>query len=431
MRHLQRRATAHQGYPAGARSGFTLLELLITMVILLILTTLLLGAVILVRGQVSRAQQVAELSQLDIALNSFKQKYGIFPPSRIRLRTYIPSGVESFYELTNAFDAHSVSYLRRIWPSIKLPITNNGAQVETPTSSLIWYVDNSSPGFTPNQYYDLEGDQCLVFFLGGIAERRGTSSFILHGFTDDQTNPSRIADSSTPQTLSRVPSFYPFDVGRLYLRADPQYASASLVDIYQRSAEESSATGSYTDFFGHGTTPGASSPYLGQLPSYEIIGADPNRPLPIAYFSAYEGRGYRPDDLNIPDPLSVGTISDEIYFQLVWPGLTKASDDQNSPSPLSIEPNPYTRNSASQGSSSIILRSPTTIIQCYNPQSYQLILPGADGEFGAGGSQSDYTLSITGSTNQNPGGGWSENQDNIANFTGGIPVGDFVTQQQK
>lgn len=381
------------------------------MVIILLLSGMLLGAVILVRRQVVKAQQIAELTQIDIALTNFKGKYGIYPPSRIRLRNCTvtpgnpPVGIP--YNLNDPFDAHSVAYLRRIWPSIKL-YTSAG---EVPASSIIWFVDNSGSASTPPDSYDLEGDQCLVFFLGGIAERRGPNEFVLHGFTDDPTNPSNIPDTSIPRTLSRVQPFFPFDASRLYLRFD----NSALIDTTQRLAETdiTTASGTIGDFYRSGSNQPGTNNLLGRLPSYKVLNADTSAPMPVAYFSSYEGRGYRPDDLNIPDPVNAGTGLDSIAFQLVWPTITTTN------TPVSLEPNPYSRNAAGPANRTGA-GAATSIIQCYNPKTYQLILPGSDNLFGAGGSQLDYQQAS-----------WSENEDNLSNFSGGTTIGDFVTQQQK
>ena len=420
MRLTRTGSLTQRDYPQGTRSGFTLIELLIVMVILLLLAGMLLGAVIVVRAQVAKAQQIAELKQIDLALTSFNSKYGIYPPSRIRLRNWVTgtSLPAESYALEDKLDAHSVAYLRRIWPSIKLPIRQLIADttlIETPAanSPIYWYVDYSVTTVPdPHAHYDLEGDQCLVFFLGGIAERRGTNDYILHGFTDDPSNPSRIADSGAPRTMTRVQPMYNFDMSRLYLRSD----NSALIDSNQRLAETdyTSNPGAYFDFYRPTDNQPGAKGLLGRLPSYKVINADTSYPLPIAYFSAYEGRGYRPDDLNIPEPVTAGAGTDSISFQLVWPSVTTATTP---PTPQSLEPNPYTRNAANPA----IRTGPTgSIIQCYNPKTYQMILPGPDNQYGAGGSQIDYQ-----------GSGWNENADNIANFAGGTPVGDFVTQQQK
>jgi general secretion pathway protein G len=278
---------------------------------------------------------------------------------------------------------------------------------------MFWFVDNTGTSSASKQF-DLEGDQCLVFFLGGIAERRGPNDFILHGFTNDQTNPSRIADSGTPITMSRTPSLFNFDTTRLYVRSD----YPNLIEQNPRLAEQSYGT-TITDFYPNGANPGTAG-YLGRLPSYKVMNADSSNPLPVAYFSAYEGRGYRPDDLNIPEAVTVDPNGDGIYFQLVWPVITKTNDDSTYPTQRSLEPNPYTRGPAGLGTNGSPLRASTTVIQPYANKTYQIILPGPDNQFGAGGSQADYS-----------GTGWTENADNLASFTSGLPVGEFVTQQQK
>lgn len=392
------------------------------MVIILLLSGMLLGAVILVRRQVVKAQQIAELSQIDIALTNFKGKYGIYPPSRIRLRNWVATSNSSYattpsapateaYALNDLLDAHSIAYLRRIWPGIKLPIVQNKgdtAMIEQPTSNLIWYVDNSTAQEVAHTPLDLEGDQCLVFFLGGIAERRGPNDFVLHGFAENPMNPSDIPNTTNPQSLARTQPYYNFDASRLYLR----YDNSALIDTGIRFAEQ--INGSIPDFYATGFQPGSTANnYLGRLPSYKVLNADTSAPMPVAYFSSYEGRGYRPDDINIPDPVNAGTGLDSIAFQLVWPTITVAN------TPVSLEPNPYSRNAAGPANRAGA-GATNSIIQCYNPKTYQIILPGSDNLFGAGGSQLDYQQAS-----------WSENEDNLSNFSGGTTVGDFVTQQQK
>jgi general secretion pathway protein G len=406
-------------YRAGRRGGFTLIELLIVLVVVLLLAGLLLGAVLVVRGRVRVAQQVAELVQLDLALNNFKQKYGIFPPSRIRLREWqqgltdiVPTQGTPYLQ-DDPFDQHSVAYLRRIWPSIKLWIktTTGGTDVETPGPGSIgqWFQDNSASPSIVSRVYELEGDECLVFFLGGICEKTGTDKYILHGFTDDASNPSRIPIGTIPRTQKRIQPMYPFDVGRLYQRA-----SFGTDLIQPRTATDSPGEFFVGDFFS--VAPNLPQNAPGQLPSYKIAGADQSRPLPIAYFSAYEGRGYRPDDVNIPPAASAVTTDHAQVFQLTWPQVTVAPSTR--PSPISLGPNPFSRNPANPA-----VRTPPNQgrIQPYNPQTFQLILPGPDNEFGAGGAQVDYVAP----NNTN----WLSNEDNITNFSGGAAMGDFVNQQ--
>jgi general secretion pathway protein G len=430
-------------YFVKVRGGFTLIELLIVMVVVLLLAGLLLGAVLVVRGRVRVVQQVAEITQLDLALTKFKEKYGIFPPSRIRLREWdfraaTPAAGSTAYVQTDPFDQHSITYLRRIWPSIKLWVQNAGSNVETPDNGSIgqWFADNSGNGPAAPQVYELEGDECLVFFLGGICEKTGTDKYILHGFTDDPSNPSRVPSpvawgaavpaATSTRVQKRIPSTFPFDVGRLYQRVS--FGTDLIAPRTAGTAQaEFAPSNNFPDFFGGpaGSAAGLNSP--GLLPSYKVAGADQSRPLPIAYFSAYEGRGYRPDDLNIP-PASTAVFQDhQQVFQLNWPQVTGSAITPGTSriSPLSLGPNPYSRNAATPDRRTGAAAG--SRIQPYNPQTYQLILPGGDNEFGGGGSQIDY--SATPITVPNASTSWLPNEDNLANFTSGTAVGEFANQQ--
>src|SRR4051794_40919094 len=68
------------------RAGFTLLEILVVIVIIILLAALLLPAI---QSALRRAQLVKEVDDmrgLSAALEDFKARHGIYPPSRIRLR---------------------------------------------------------------------------------------------------------------------------------------------------------------------------------------------------------------------------------------------------------------------------------------------------------------------------------------------------------
>ncbi len=65
--------------------------------------------------------------------------------------------------------------------------------------------------------YELEGDECLVFFLGGIAQISG-SDIVLHGFAHRPENPSGVPSSAIPDSQKRTQAFYTFDAGRLFVR---------------------------------------------------------------------------------------------------------------------------------------------------------------------------------------------------------------------
>ena len=143
------------------RTGFTLIELLIVIAIIAVLAALLLAAISHARWRGYDAKEINDIQQLDIALNNFKAKYNCYPPSRFVLYPKY-----SNYNVSVPLDADSLQVINRIWPNI-------GGGPGTPFASYIhWgnatpYGAVQPPGFPPNGII-LEGDQCLVFFLGAF-----------------------------------------------------------------------------------------------------------------------------------------------------------------------------------------------------------------------------------------------------------------------
>ena len=181
------------------RAGFTLVELLFVIVIIGILAALLVPAVMGALQRAKLARQVDEVTRLNLSLEDFKGRYNSYPPSRIRLRENTP------YNRDDPFDAHSIKYLRQIWPNIRLAIGSTaspGTSPLPPEQCIMWcqdspngtakqeFRDAANPGNLPaeGKTYELEGDECLVFFLGGIPEFTRDSSggttaaIVLHGF---------------------------------------------------------------------------------------------------------------------------------------------------------------------------------------------------------------------------------------------------------
>ena len=107
---------------------------------------------------------VDDIHQLSISLETFKTKYKVYPPSFIHLYSN-----RSMY--STAAEMESLAYLVNIWPKL-----DN-------FTGIAW--DGTTPPAAGYKYV-LEGDQCLVFFLGGIP---GTNGF--------STNPINPADPAT------------------------------------------------------------------------------------------------------------------------------------------------------------------------------------------------------------------------------------------
>ena len=341
----------------GRPNGFTLLEILIVITIIGILAALLLPAIMRALGKGTELRQTTEIDDLGTALQTFRTQYGVYPPSRIRLR-------ENTAYNQDAFDAHSERWLRRIWPNIILPTGVAGG----PT--ILWCKDSppatvkteatvaassgggaGAPGGTGGAIYELEGDECLVFFLGGIAQfdrSNPDSSIILNGFSKRASNPGGVPDSSIPQTVQREPRLFEFDGGRLFVRPFTVVTPATQ--------------------FVQEFVPSAGSGYLAmvnsKLPSYRSIDTNPINAPPIAYFSSYEGTGYRPHDVNL-----VPTTNPSLAFQLAWLPMLPIGN--------SVAPNPYTESNP--------VPAATEIVRFHKSSGFQLITAGDDNEYGLGG----------------------------------------------
>jgi hypothetical protein len=120
-------------------------------------------------------QPINDIRQLSVALETFKSKFGVYPPSNILLSND-----------PKKLDQNSFAYLSAIWPRLNW----SGKRID-------W--SGGVKGFTSAK---LEGDQCLVYFLGGP---RG------NGFSTSPTNP-------TLPNGPRVGPFFEFAEDRLVQR---------------------------------------------------------------------------------------------------------------------------------------------------------------------------------------------------------------------
>ncbi|MBC7821028.1 MAG: hypothetical protein IAG10_29435 [Planctomycetaceae bacterium] len=131
------------------------------------------------------AQVVAEIRQMEQSLENFKQKYGVYPPSRITL-----------YENGSEWDARSEGLLRRLWPRINLRRNRD--------------FDGDGRSDKKLEFF---GSQCLVFFLGGPATKGKLTGFAM--------NP----DDPLSVEGKRDAPFFDFDPHRLDFSADAAFPS--------------------------------------------------------------------------------------------------------------------------------------------------------------------------------------------------------------
>lgn len=201
---------------SSSRVGFTLIELLVVIVILAVLIGLLLAAVFrgLVTGKITGNR--SDISQLEVAMEAFKTKFGVYPPSKIML-------CENFANYNNIaadrLQSDSVSLLQKMFPRIDTAVW--AAQ------GIDW---NGNGAIDPAVV--LEGDQCLVFFLGGIPGNSSPPSVL--GFSSNARNPAIT-------TGDRIGPFFEFKSNRLVrLRANAYY---SYLDYYGSSDGNGTRTG--------------------------------------------------------------------------------------------------------------------------------------------------------------------------------------------
>jgi type II secretory pathway pseudopilin PulG len=189
------------------------MELLIVMAIIALIAALTLAAIMRTTATATEAGDVADIKNLEEAVGKFYNKYNCYPPDKVKLCHFLAD-----YNTGNPLDAESVAILQRIWPQVfKLAVS---ASSPPPNNNPIpWAGFDASAKIiqlpphpiTGQNCVVLEGDQSLVFFLGGLQGTRG--------FTDSVVLPVydyALLGSKTliTQKADRV-AFYNFPIGRL------------------------------------------------------------------------------------------------------------------------------------------------------------------------------------------------------------------------
>lgn len=164
-----------------SRNGFTMIELLGVVSIIVVLAALLTMAANGAYQSAKMASARVEISQLEAALAAFKLEFGVKPPSRIIL---CENGADWPSE------SQSMALMRQMWPQMDFnlhhDINRNGMMSEK---------------------ISLDAAECLVFFLGGTVDD-GVS---LNGFSKNRSDPFRRETA----VGSRIGPFYQFSLHRL------------------------------------------------------------------------------------------------------------------------------------------------------------------------------------------------------------------------
>ncbi|TWT58471.1 hypothetical protein KOR42_18460 [Thalassoglobus neptunius] len=242
------------------RSAFTLVELVVVILVIGILMAFLFPAINQVITNSRVAQVTAEIKSLDSALAAFKSKYGISPPSRLRLYEEAAGWVND----TSLQARESKAYLRQIWPEMDF------TYAAAPTPGELDIDGDGTIRAESDGPIVLTGAECLVFFLGGVCATE-----------DSAGNPIRNADGSlgtaaapakwAPLGFSTDQTF-PFRRGGSRVAPFHEFDSARLVNVNDPTSQPGRNMPEYLD-----SLPGQVSPYI--------------------YASSYDGRGYNKDTM--------------------------------------------------------------------------------------------------------------------------------------
>jgi prepilin-type N-terminal cleavage/methylation domain-containing protein len=179
------------------RSAFTLVEILVVIAIIAILIALLLVAIQPIRLRAEELRCFNDIKQLDSAVTTWQSTYKVkfTPPSQLFLSNNYADFSKSSMQAPLAFRQQSLKYLSAIWPRLNWAAG----------------IDWSGGLGMPNGGVVLTGDQCLVFFLGGIPQKDATGTFGVIGFSTNPQNPTQLAGD-------HIPPQFEFVAGRLYQR---------------------------------------------------------------------------------------------------------------------------------------------------------------------------------------------------------------------
>jgi hypothetical protein len=252
----------------------TLVELLVVLAIIAVLVALLSGAILKTLSQGPQLQTRSDLTQLSDALGTFQAKFGLRypPPSQIKL-----CSLKSQYGNAQ-LDKDSIQYLQSMFPRMADTWSGTVNNSYSNTNGIYWGQNPTTgqPTTLPTGGVTLTGDQCLVFFLGGLQTTvNGTTGCL--GFSTNPNDPAA-------QGGDRIGPFYDFKPIRLVPGAN---GSATAAAFFQ-----------YNDTWG--------SPLL-YFSSYKTrngynrygVGADSPPGLSVSPYSSPNGIFYNSDTFQI------------------------------------------------------------------------------------------------------------------------------------
>jgi general secretion pathway protein G len=342
--------------PKSPRSGFTLVEMMVVVVIIAILAGLLLPAINAARIKAKEAAVVVEIKQLEAGIAAFKAKYGTEPPSRFSL--YLTNGGWNS-------DPANTAIVRQIWPQFDFtmgdPVNLGTGGAGTAYPSFWTSAPPNGPNVNNANVINMNSGECLLFFLGGVIPIAGAKQ-VPTGFAKNPAYPF------SPATVSanREGPFFEFtDINRI------------------------------KDIDGNGMN--------------EWYDPLPDQSKPYLYFSSYDGRGYNLSELPTNSSGTAFTINGNESLHDIY----RVSSSVVNP--------PKIPGSGNTSGTSAFLNS-TYNSNAQKPQTFQIISPGYDGEYGSGGVFNTQ-LTNSGLVGYDSSGNLlnpdTRQYDNLTNFAGG------------
>jgi prepilin-type N-terminal cleavage/methylation domain-containing protein len=197
------------------RTAFTLIELLVVISIIAVLISLTTAAVMQVLKKVNELKTRTDIDEMHQALVNYTMKTSLEqPPSRFVLcetqADYI-TGMSDPNPAIAQLYSDSYAYLTRLFPRLYNSILMTWGTVQPGPPSWVGVDWNGNGLHDPPAI--LEGDQCLVFFLGG---------FNTQGFSTNPANPAQLGGD-------RLGPYFEFKPVRL---VDPGRAASPGYRVY-------------------------------------------------------------------------------------------------------------------------------------------------------------------------------------------------------
>ncbi len=254
------------------RSGFTLLEVLITIIIISALMSLLLTAIGPSKNKGYETEVRVEISKLEKAISDFNLSYGSRPPSRIVL-----------YEEEAGWmaDNRSRAIIRGMWGEFDFGLDRDLDHDGTP--------GETDPDGDGTDGITLTGAECLVFFLGGVVAGSSGAPFISapNGFSKNPADPFATGGS-------RTGPFFEFEGFYIDEDADDDATLDAGEDINTNGRLDVGWGGRFVNVL---NAPMSLPEKQSQAIGAEYLDSFPGQTKPYWYASSYEGQAYLTDDL--------------------------------------------------------------------------------------------------------------------------------------